>query len=376
MPFRASFSFSPVLFSCLALGCSAPSSSDGAALDVHSPSAAPTAPPSGGADAPPLEPSPPTGTSTGTPGPTCAPRALAKISALAKQPSDPCAAWSNRVRGRIGRAGAGSFAIWTTRTPSSLALVVGALHTLRVPEAPGVASPQYLAAPDPEGGLLRLWVPPADGSFDALLRAPSFQFFRPSLPANENTKTFSTIRPRNDFHVDVMDAQRIEDDGLLEPMPGTLQTGFVPVYDPDATLAVAPTYGTPSPNDVVAYAGHPRTGPLAGEAAIAFGRVLTDAEAESAITALSSAGDEEGTVSYDKEAELVIAGEGFAGMSGGGVFDSSGRLVGTVVRASLVPVNGSKYVRAVRTAFIAKSLASAAKGAQGKTGLTDYLPKP
>lgn len=305
-------------------------------------------------------------------GPSCAPRALGDLAALAAAKGDPCSAWTNRIRGRVGRGSVGSFAVWTKNTSSSLALIVGALHTVGL-AAENVSVPAFVSAPDPEGGILRLYIPPADGSFGALLRAPAFAVFRPAVPAAQNTKTWTYLQPRNDFYVDVMDGQRLEDDGLAEPLPDTLQAGPVPVFDPDGLLTTSPSFGAPAPGDVVAYAGHPRTGPLAGKAAIGFGRVLSHAEATSAIAALSASNDGEGLIAYDQDAEMLISGEAFVGMSGGGAFDASGRLVGTIVRASTVAVNGTKYVRAVRTSFIASELATASKG---KAALAPYLPKP
>jgi hypothetical protein len=291
---------------------------------------------------------------------------------IATTANDPCKGWVDSFRGRVGRSGGGSFAVWTKRTPSSLALVIGALHSLgRGAFAPeNTAVTQKLAPPNPEAGALRLVIPKADGSFAAPLRAVAFHLFHPAVSANENTATFANLRPRNDFYVDVMDGQRFPTDELAEPLPSALQSGPVPLYDPSSLTTSAPTFGSPAAGDVVAYAGFPRTGPFAQDGAVGFARVLSDAEATAAISALAAAGDEEGMMPYDKEAEMLLAGEGFVGMSGGGVFDRSGRLVGTLVRASS---KAPKYVRAVRTSFIAARIAQAASGV---TSVASYLPTP
>jgi hypothetical protein len=126
-----------------------------------------------------------------------------------------------------------------------------------------------------------------------------------------------------------MDGQRYVSDDLAEPLPNPLTLGPVPVHDPAGLLGATPTYRTPSPGDIVAYAGFPRAGALAGQAVIGFGSILTDAEATAAIGALAAVGDEEGRIAHDHDAEVVIAGEATLGMSGGGVFDEAGRLVAT-----------------------------------------------
>lgn len=310
----------------------------------------------------------------------CKARGPASLRAVASTGpvNDRCRAWAESVRGRVGRAAVGSFAVWTKRTVSGLPLVVGAMHTLgRGAAAPDrTAAVERLAPPEEEGALRLLLVPPG-GSLTSMDRALAFRFFHTSIPANENAPPYARLRPRHDFFVDVTDAQRFAADELNEPLPDSLRHGVpVPLYDPDGLTTTTPAFGSPKAGDMLAYAGFPASGPLAKDGAIGFGAMLTDAEAVQAITLLSTAGDEEGTIAYDPEAELLIAGEGFVGMSGGGVFDGAGRLAGVLVRASTKP--GTKYLRAVRLSFIAASMeqARARLSAAKSSAVGPFLPSP
>lgn len=310
----------------------------------------------------------------------CNARAPASLRLIASTgpADDPCRLWAERVRGRVGRAAVGSFAVWTRRTTSALPLVVGAMHTLgRGAAAPDRTAAAERLAPPEEEGVLRLRLVAPSGTQAPMDRAVAFRFFHTSIPANENAHPYARLRPRHDFFVDVTDAQRFAADESNEPLPSSLRHGVpVPLYDPDGLTSTTPTFGTPKAGDVLAYAGFPASGPLAEEGAIGFGTVLSDAQAAQAITALSAAGDEEGSVAHDPEAEMVIAGEGFVGMSGGGVFDSTGRLAGVLVRASTSP--GAKYVRAVRLSFISASMgqARARLSAAMSAAVAPFVPNP
>jgi hypothetical protein len=89
-----------------------------------------------------------------------------------------------------------------------------------------------------------------------------------------------------------------------------------------------------------------------------IGRVLSDSEAEAAIEELAALGDEEGGIAYVPEAEMIIEGHSVVGMSGGGVFDRSGSLVGILERASY-EYEGKQYVRVVRMTYVVARINSA-----------------
>jgi hypothetical protein len=69
-------------------------------------------------------------------------------------------------------------------------------------------------------------------------------------------------------------------------------------------------------------------------------------------------GDEEGGIAYVPEAEMIIEGHSVVGMSGGGVFDRSGSLVGILERASY-EYEGKQYVRVVRMTYVVTRINSA-----------------
>jgi hypothetical protein len=104
--------------------------------------------------------------------------------------------------------------------------------------------------------------------------------------------------------------------------------------------------------------GYPREGDFAGMLAACIGRVLSDSEAEAAIEELAALGDEEGGIAYDPEVEMIIEGYSVVGMSGGGVFDRGGSLVGVLERASY-EYDGKQYVRVVRMTFVVDRINSA-----------------
>jgi hypothetical protein len=104
--------------------------------------------------------------------------------------------------------------------------------------------------------------------------------------------------------------------------------------------------------------GYPREGDYAGMLAASIGRVLSNSEAEAAIEELAALGDEEGGIAYVPEAEMIIEGHSVVGMSGGGVFDRAGSLVGILERASY-EYDGKQYLRVVRMTFVVASINSA-----------------
>lgn len=367
-----------LLVAAFALASTGCSDSDGAvggpATPLPAAPAAPPAPPAAG-DNSLIKPTPVAKADAGTV-PGCAAGPLASLSAVRLRTNDPCQAWLERVRGRIVRAGGASGAVWTRHTPSGLALVTGAVHVLgRGALGPEGANIAERLAPPAEDGVLRIRLLSQDGK--TTVRAPGFLLYTPAIPGAEYGNQFVALRPRHDFTVEVMDGQRFPADDLNEPLPDALTMGPVPVFDPQNDTTASPTFGSPAPDDVVLYAGFPKTGPFAEDGAVGFGRVLPDGDASAAIAGLAAAGDDEGVLPYDAEAEMMIEGEAVPGMSGGGVFDRDGKLAGIMVRASTSKA-AKKYVRVVRLAFVTSVIAAArAKlGATVKSAVAPYLPKP
>ncbi len=138
----------------------------------------------------------------------------------------------------------------------------------------------------------------------------------------------------------------------------TMQRDVAAIFDPFGLTTVAPTAADVTPDDSVLLVGYPQADEFAGRLAMNIGRVLTDTEAEAAIEELAALGDEEGGIAYDPEVEMLIDGHSVVGMSGGGVYDRSGSLVGILVRGSY-EYEGKQYVRAVRMTYVITSLMAA-----------------
>jgi hypothetical protein len=131
--------------------------------------------------------------------------------------------------------------------------------------------------------------------------------------------------------------------------------GPVPLYDPSGVTLTAPTFAVAAGGELVLLLGYPNA---TRELTAAVGRVLTDTEASAAVARLADAGDPEGSIPYDSDAEMIIEGAALAGMSGGPVVDRQGRSVGVMVRAS-GERDGVQYVRAVRMSYLASRLEAA-----------------
>ena len=216
-----------------------------------------------------------------------------------------------------------------------------------------------------------LWNPAAatDSAFVRLARpaggppasqwSPAFPLFNPTFPVADLDPL--TLRPGNDFALYVVDGQLQEAFSDLAPRPaGPLDDTPPSFHDPLGLAGSLPSWATPDPGDLVLSVGFP-VGLDAGAARLehySVGRVLTDEEARAAIARLDTLGDAEGLLPYASESEFILEGRALPGMSGSGVFDDEGRLVGIVVRASTDDPE-TQYVRAVRMSWIVSLLAGA-----------------
>ncbi len=275
-----------------------------------------------------------------------------------------CFVWVDETHGRVARSGAASAAIWTRRTEFGTAVMTSAVHTLGVgflgPGGSEIA--QTLRDPSLEHGVARVRLIDEDGIDSSVFVSPVFVLYNPAIPVGENGNGFADILPEHDFYLAVVDGQRLEDAPLLE-VPGPLSNEGPRLYDPAMRADVEPTFAASSADALVLIMGYPADGhgnsgtPLCAS----VGRVLSDAEAVSAVVALAAAGDEEGGIAYDAEVEMIIEGSAAGGMSGGGVFDRDGLLVGVIVRATEA-ASLPQYVRAVRMTYVVSRLGGAFDG--------------
>ena len=271
----------------------------------------------------------------------------------------PCRPWVESVYGRAARSSNASAAVWTTQTESGAGLLVSAVHTLGVGwyTPAGQDVPEVLQDPAATTGVPRIFLITSNGAAVDDRATPMFDLYNPAIPGEENANFFFDILPRHDFFVAVVDDQKIDVSPLVG-MPELLRNEPPALFDPAGLAMGTPTYAAAEPGELVMMIGFPGSGTLAGQLAASVGRVLDDDEAEQAIVDLAAAGDVEGDIAYDAEVEMLVEGEALGGMSGSGVFDTAGRLVGVLVRAS-DPLEGTRYIRAVRMTFIASELEGA-----------------
>jgi hypothetical protein len=94
-------------------------------------------------------------------------------------------------------------------------------------------------------------------------------------------------------------------------------------------------------------------------------RVADEAETRLAAHELSASTDGDAEPPYEGAAEVLLRSELgglLPGMSGGGVFDAAGRLVGVAVRADEPAKGARRYARAVRLTHVASELRRAGEG--------------
>ena len=270
--------------------------------------------------------------------------------------SDACGSWVETSQGRAVLGSTGSASVWSRDTTNGTALVIGAVHTLGQGwfGAEGTEIAEAIADPAEQVGIARLYLRLPDGSGPDAMASAWFGLYNPSIAAARNGNFMQDVLPREDFYVAVTDAQKLDTSGL-PPMPEPIGGGPVPLFDPAGLTVTQPTYGDAQEGELVLMLGYANeTGRLTGS----VGRILDDAEASATVATLADLGDPEGNIAYDAEAEVIIEGAAVAGMSGGPVIDSEGRLVAMLVRAS-DDREGVRFARAVRMTYVTARLDAA-----------------
>ncbi|RJO65657.1 MAG: hypothetical protein C4523_15580 [Myxococcales bacterium] len=281
--------------------------------------------------------------------------ALFPVAPLLERPDHPCHGLLSRTYGRAVKGGAsGSASVWTRATPFGTAIVASAAHVLKGFDADDADSPPTLFNPENEPGFLFVRLPESGAGGADSQASASFLLFHPAIPADQKRDGYSHILPRRDFFLLAADGQLLSTD----PAPGVpepIQPTSPPLHDPDGLTETPPTWADAESGDLELMIGYPASPPEGGDMAAAVGRVLSEEEIETALAALADAGDEEGSVAYDPEAEFILEGSAAVGMSGGGVYDRDGRQTGILVRASTTE-GAPSIVRAVRMRWVISAL--------------------
>lgn len=288
---------------------------------------------------------------------TCdAPVPLAPV-AQALDGKHPCFQWLDRVIGRVVAQTRGSAAIWSLDTPSGLALLVTAMHTLGAGwfGPLGEEVPAAFLSPLETMGATRLFLVDPDtlSLRDTSAMSAFFALFHVGIPADVHRQGLWDILPRHDLAVGLVD-DRLHDQSLLGAS-GELNLASPALYDPYGDTATTPGWGEPKPGDSLMIVGKPAE---ARGLHLSLGLVLSDAQAEEAIEHLALLGDEEGEIAYDSEAEMLLVAEVLPGMSGSGLFDRDGRLCGILVRGSEADPK-RQIARAVRMSYLVRRMQAA-----------------
>lgn len=259
----------------------------------------------------------------------------------------------DRVRGSVGRRGPGSKTIWSRKNEYGLGLYVSANHVYGINTWSSRSAQSFDLYIHNSGIFETSQIPPASGSI-SLGKTLSADF--PLLHFNISPNvTDQTIHPLEDFYLGVIDNQRTEQAPVAK-YPSLVQTGFpLQMYDPFGRTKATRTWADPIAGEQAIAIGYPRDQVNYPNGAVCYGKILSDIEAEQVMLKLKIAGDSEATVTYRPQAEFFVDAAAVAGMSGGGVFNAQGQLLGIMVRASNHR-QGPKIIRVVKMSFIKSRL--------------------
>ena len=269
----------------------------------------------------------------------------------------PCRPWIDALAGRAVRFGRASGALWSRRTRFGTGILATAAHVSSPCPTDGACAAR-LRDPETVAGKKAALITFGVGAGD--VRSAAFHLYNAAIPDAENRDDRRSIRPRHDFSLYVVDAQRLQGAGRRTVAAEALKKEKLGLHDPLNLTLADPTHADPAPGARVLMLGYygRHMQAHAGQLVAETGTVLSDGQARAALAALKAAGDEEGDVAYDPEAEVLVRGAAAAGMSGGGAFDEKGMMIGVMVRASKAGA-GPHIVRLVRMRFVAAEIEAA-----------------
>jgi hypothetical protein len=254
----------------------------------------------------------------------------------------------NKVRGSVGTNGPGSKVIWSTKNDYKLGLFLSANHVYGVKTWTSLQEEFIDLSVINNGIFIGSQIPPSNGSIDLSKELiANFGLYHPTIAPNS---TNTTILPKDDFYLGIIDNQRIIDNGLGN-YPNLVQTSIpLRMYDPKNRTRDSQTWSVVESNEIVIALGYPQDIAKYPHGAISTGKVYSDTEATNIIESLNQNGDVEGTIPYNSEVEFLANIEAAPGMSGGGVFNADGQLLGIMVRAT--KWNGEPVLRVVRITYM------------------------
>ena len=262
----------------------------------------------------------------------------------------------NKVRGSVGRRGSGSKTIWSRKNDYGLGLYISANHVYNLSGWNSRNANFFDLSSENMGIFETSQIPPTNGGIDlGNTLVADFPFIHFDISSGA---TNTTILPAEDFYLGIIDNQRTPQ-GPFGKYPELVKTSEpLQLYDPEHRTTATQTWNTAVAGEKVIAVGYPQDDINYPNGAVAYGKILSDKEAAEAIQKLKIAGDVEGDIPYNASAEFFIEAQSIAGMSGGGVFNSSGQLLGIMVRGSdkegapkIIRVVKISYIKAVLTEF-------------------------
>jgi hypothetical protein len=276
--------------------------------------------------------------------------ALVKIEDAVNYQDTDIVALLDKVRGSVGKISSGSKVIWSRKNDAGLGLYISANHVIGIDSWPTYDEGYIDISINRAGGFNNSHLVNASGDFDLLNELiADFPLYHPSIPTNIiNT----TILPENDFYLGVIDNQRMINDGLdFIFYPDTIQTNTpLTMYDPQNRTLSEQTWAEAVDGEQIMVVGYPQDAVNYPNGAVSIGHVFTDNDALEMIDLLFQHGDEEGSIPYNAEVEFLVDARAIGGMSGGGVFNAEGQLLGVLVRGT--EINDQAIVRVVRVGYI------------------------
>lgn len=255
----------------------------------------------------------------------------------------------NKVRGSVGRRGPASKTIWSRKNDYGLGLYISANHVYSLSGWPSRQAQFFdLAAVNP-GIFETSQIPPGNGSValkDSLVADFPLMHFDISLSA-----TNETILPQEDFYLGIIDNQRTLRTAFPQYPANLQKNSALQMYDPAERTKQPLTWSSPFAGEQAIAVGYPQDVANYPNGAVAYGKILSDGEAILIMQKLKDAGDAEGNIPYNPAAEFFVQAQAVAGMSGGGVFNAQGQMLGIMVRAS-DKEKAPKVIRVVKVSFI------------------------
>lgn len=259
----------------------------------------------------------------------------------------------NKVRGSVGRRGHGSKTIWSRKNDYGLGLYISANHVYNI-SGWNSRNAKFFDLSSENTGIFELsQIPPNNGGIDLgntlVADFPLIHFDISSGATN------TTILPAEDFYLGIIDNQRTPQ-GPFPKYPELVKTSEpLQLYDPEHRTKATPTWNAAVAGEKVIAVGYPQDDINYPNGAVAYGKILSDTEATQTIQKLKIAGDTEGDIPYNSSAEFLIEAQAIAGMSGGGVFNADGQLLGIMVRGS-DKENAPQIIRVVKISHIKSTM--------------------